>query len=201
MARKFTFTPRVTRRTREVIKREIVQAIESSPEFKREIARVFQVANRRIQNVEKSGAFSPAVASLGDRGSNFSKFSIGGKTWQQLKMEYGRAVAFLQQPTSTASGARQYNQQIKARYNLTDQEFNALANEYGNKITSLSGTDYVDKYLKRYKDFSGEYEQAIASSSTQMESEAVRLGEALEQQLVDDLTFIADDFDGLDIPF
>ena len=201
MARKFTYSSTVTGAVREAIKKDVIQSAVSDPKLRAEIQRIFQVANRRIQNVESSGVFSPAVASLGDRGDQYTKFSLKGRTWNELKMEYGRAVAFLQQPTSTARGSKEYNNQLMSRYNLTEQEFSALTSEYSHKMHSLSGTDFVDKYLKRYKDFSGEYEQAVASSSNQMESEAHLLGEALENQLIEDLTYIADDFKGLDIPF
>ncbi|MGC8016080.1 hypothetical protein ACP3V9_25195, partial [Salmonella enterica] len=37
------------------VKKEILQAVESSPEYRKEIARVFHMANRRIQNIEQSG--------------------------------------------------------------------------------------------------------------------------------------------------
>lgn len=201
MSRKFTYSSTVTGSVRESIKKDVIQSAVSDPKLRAEIKRIFQVANRRIQNVERSGVFSPAVASLGDRGDRYTKFSLKGRTWTELKMEYGRAVAFLQQPTSTSRGSKEYNNQLMNRYNLTEQEFNALTSEYSHKMHSLSGTDFVDKYLKRYKDFSGEYEQVVASSSNQMESEAHLLGEALENQLIEDLTYIVDDFKGLDIPF
>lgn len=201
MSRKFTYSSTVTGSARESIKKDVIQSAVSDPKLRAEIQRIFQVANRRIQNVERSGVFSPAVASLGDRGDRYTKFSLKGRTWSELKMEYGRAVTFLQQPTSTARGSKEYNNQLMRRYNLTEQEFSALTSEYSHKMHSLSGTDFVDKYLKRYKDFSGEYEQAVASSSNQMESEAHLLGEALENQLIEDLTYIVDDFKGLDIPF
>ena len=201
MARKFTYSSTVTGAVREAIKRDVIQSAVSDPKLRAEIQRIFQVANRRIQNVESSGVFSPAVASLGDRGNRYTKFSLKGRTWNELKMEYGRAVAFLQQPTSTARGSKEYNTQLMKRYNLTEQEFSALTSEYSHKMHSLSGTDFVDKYLKRYKDFSGEYEQAVASSSNQMESEAHMFSEAFENQLIEDMTYIVDDFKGLDIPF
>jgi hypothetical protein len=59
---KVYFSPSVYAKTSRLkLKREILQAVESSPEMRKEIARVFQMANRRIQNIEQSGQLSPAV--------------------------------------------------------------------------------------------------------------------------------------------
>ena len=46
------------------VKKEIINAIESSSSLRKEIAKVFQQANRRIQNIEKNGVVSPAVVAL-----------------------------------------------------------------------------------------------------------------------------------------
>ena len=77
---KIKFTKTVFDATqRAKLKKEILQAVESSPEYRKEIARVFQMANCRIQNIEKSGQFSPAVQALnkGDI-TGFTKFSMQG---------------------------------------------------------------------------------------------------------------------------
>lgn len=74
--------------------KEIITATESSPALRHEVARVFQMANRRIQNIENAGVFSPAVASL-NKGDikRYSKFSMQG-SWTELKIEYGKAISF-----------------------------------------------------------------------------------------------------------
>ena len=105
------------------IKKDVITAIEQSPELRKEIARVFQQANRRIQNVENSGIVSPAVVAL-NKGDikGFSKFSMK-HSWDELKIEYSKAISFLQQPTSTASGTKAYARHLKTTYNLTYKEF------------------------------------------------------------------------------
>lgn len=92
---KITFTNSVFNATKRAkIKKEILQSVESSPEYRKEIARVFQMANRRIQNVEVSGQLSPAVQAL-NKGDikGFTKFSMKGD-WNTLKIEYGKAISF-----------------------------------------------------------------------------------------------------------
>ena len=74
---KIKYSASVFRSARQNIKQEIIKAAESSPSYRKEIARVFQTANRRIQNIEKAGLFSPAVSSLnkGDI-TGYTKFSM-----------------------------------------------------------------------------------------------------------------------------
>ena len=166
------------------LRQDVIKAKESSPEYRAEIRRVFQMANRRIQNIESAGLMSPAVAALnkGDI-TGYSKFSMSGKTWEELKLEYGRAVAFLRQPTSTATGVRQYNAHLQKAYDLTPDEFNLMARDLQGKLSSLSDSAFVDRYLMRYKDFTGELEQSAADISTQIESEAESIRRAIDAQI------------------
>lgn len=180
---KIQFSGRVTATLNKYkVKQEIINAIESSPELRKQIRQVFHTANRRIQNVEATGLYSPAVAALNKYESGFSKFSMRGD-WQTLKEEYAKAVAFLNQPTSTATGTREYCEAIKTRYDLTDDEFKGLSDNFLGKLNSLSTSSFVENYMKRYKDFTGDFEQSAKSSASQMESEAVQIENALQQQI------------------
>lgn len=165
------------------IKKEILQAVESSPEFRKEIARVFHMANRRIQNIEASGQLSPAVQAL-NKGDikGFAKFSMSGD-WNTLKIEYGKAISFLGQPTSTAQGARQYGQHLQRVYELTPDEYNLMARSLLGKLNSVTDSDFVELYLMRYKDFTGEMEQSARDISTQIESEAESITRAIDTEI------------------
>lgn len=165
------------------LKREILQAVESSPEMRKEIARVFQMANRRIQNIETKGVLSPAVQAL-NKGDieGYTKFSMK-HDWNALKVEYGKAISFLRQPTSTAQGARQYGQYLQRVYGLTPDEYNLMARNLQGKLNSVSDSDFVERYLMRYKDFTGEMEQSASDISTQIESEAQSISRAIESDL------------------
>lgn len=104
------------------------QAIVGTIPMKKEIKKVLQRANRRAQNIENAGLPSPALKALyAERGSNagvgvYSKFSITGldigneTEWALIKQEYGRALAFLNNPTSSATGARQYVKSVANDY-------------------------------------------------------------------------------------
>lgn len=165
------------------IKKEIISAIESNPDLRKEIARVFQQANRRIQNVEKSGLVSPAVVAL-NKGDikGFAKFSMK-HDWNDLKIEYSKAVSFLQQPTSTATGTREYSNHLKKSYNLNDEEFKLMQDRLMGKIASVSDEKFLEQYLMQYKDFTGELEQESRDVSDQIEDEAVKIADSLQNNI------------------
>ncbi|UWG07887.1 MAG: hypothetical protein [Bacteriophage sp.] len=190
---KIEFTKSVFGATqRAKIKKEILQAVESSPEYRKEIARVFQMANRRIQNIEASGQLSPAVQAL-NKGDikGFTKFSMKGD-WNTLKIEYGKAISFLRQPTSTAQGARQYGQHLQRTYRLTPDEYSLMARNLQGKLNSVSDSDFVERYLMRYKDFTGEMEQSASDISTQIESEAQSISRAIDAEIERQANEVAD---------
>lgn len=179
------------------IKKEILQAVESSPEYRKEIARVFQMANRRIQNIEQSGQLSPAVQAL-NKGDikGFTKFSMKGD-WNTLKIEYGKAISFLRQPTSTAQGARQYGQHLQRMYDLTPDEYNLMARNLQGKLNSVSDSDFVERYLMRYKDFTGEMEQSASDISTQIENEAQSISRAIDAEIEKQANEVSDQMEDM----
>lgn len=195
---KIKFTKSVFGATqRAKIKKEILQAVESSPEYRKEIAKVFQMANRRIQNIEQSGQLSPAVQAL-NKGDikGFTKFSMKGD-WNTLKIEYGKAISFLRQPTSTAQGARQYGQHLQRMYDLTPDEYNLMARNLQGKLNSVSDSDFVERYLMRYKDFTGEMEQSASDISTQIESEAQSISRAIDVEIERQANEVADQMEDM----
>ena len=111
------------------------EAFFNNPNVEKEIKRVFQMANRRIQNLKKSGVVSPALKSLElatgktDRFTvfSFSKNDVLTTTGQEkLSYAWGQAVAFLHNPTSTALGARQYTKDIAKELNVSKERANEI---------------------------------------------------------------------------
>lgn len=176
---KLQFTNRTFNLTKQGIKRDILQAMESSTEMRAEIRRVFQMANRRIQNVEQSGLLSPAVSAL-NKGEikGYTKFSMRNN-WTDLKTEYAKAISFLRQPTSTLTGLSEYNNHLKKEYDLSDDEFNLMSKNINNKLGSISDSNFVERYLMRYKDFTGELETEARDISDQLEDDAILLQRAI----------------------
>lgn len=186
------FSNRTFSFNKSVIKQRIIEAKMSSPEYKAEIRRIFQQANRRIQNIESKGLVSPAVMAL-NKGDikGFTKFSMK-HDWEDLKAEYAKAVGFLRQPTSTATGVREYNKHLMDEYDLTEDEFNLMADKIQEKFLSVPDENFVEQYLMRYKDFTGELETEAADVSDQIETDAARLEQAIEQDLEKDAQNVLD---------
>lgn len=163
--------------------KQILTAVESRGYLRKEIARVFQQANRRIQNVEKLGIVSPAVVALnkGDI-TGFTKFSMR-HSWEDLKIEYSKAVSFLRQPTSTATGTKEYAEHLKKAYDLDDKSFALMQDKLMGKIASVSDERFLEQYLMQYKDFTGELEQESKDVSDQIEDDAVKIENALDDTL------------------
>lgn len=103
-------------------------------ELKKQINKVFQQANRRIQNVTSKGYASSAVESvIAERGKHdFTYFTSKGLDptnkiqWERLKYEYLKAESFLNNPTSSATGAKQYIQWQAKRLNTTFEQANRI---------------------------------------------------------------------------
>ena len=180
---KINFHKQVYGYIKQEIKPEILQAEKSDPELRKEISRVFQQANRRIQNIETKGLISPAVQAIGKSDiQGFTKFSMR-QDWDALKTDYAKAISFLRQPTSTATGTRDYNRHLMQTYDLTEKEFGLMAQKLNDKLTSVSDEEFVERYLMRYKDFTGELEQTAQDVSTQIESEAKSIAKAIDNDM------------------
>lgn len=178
------FTNKIFALTSKVrLDKQILTAVESRGYLRKEIARVFQQANRRIQNVEKTGIVSPAVVSL-NKGNitGFTKFSMR-HSWEDLKIEYSKAVSFLRQPTSTAAGTKEYAEHLKKAYDLDNKSFALMQNKLMGKIASVSDERFLEQYLMQYKDFTGELEQESKDVSDQIEDDAVKIENALDDAL------------------
>ncbi len=87
--------------------------------IKKEINRVLQIANRRAENIENSKVASPAYKALVNELSDskkmrYSKFSIGGLDLSDYSQRtkaintYSRALAFINNKTSSVTGAKQF---------------------------------------------------------------------------------------------
>ena len=113
---------------------DLVGVAKGTPDLKKQMMKTFQKANRRIQNVKNAGLSSPAVQQLiserGDKGYTFfSGANLDPRNeidWEQLKYEYGRAIAFLNNPTSSARGARQYINYYKNELGISFEGANKI---------------------------------------------------------------------------
>ena len=129
--------------------------------------KVFQRANRRIQNIENAGLASSAVkAVIAERGKkDFTYFSGRGLNptnttdWDLLRYEYGRALSFLNNPTSTATGARQYIRYQANRLNIPFESANKIVDIATNPTIDEYGNVNIFSYGEILDDFKADVEQ------------------------------------------
>lgn len=174
----------------------------TNAEIKKEINRTLQVANRRIQNIENKGIVSPAYKSLlneipSGRQNKFQKLSIAGldlnnKSEQTKAIDtYSRALAFLNNSTSSTVGAKHFIQKI-ADENKISFEF---ANKMLDTITSPEMTNGKIQATFNYnliKDAVSEYDNEYKSNiESQAEYEA-RIEQKVKD-LVQQANNVADD--------
>lgn len=161
---------------------------EGTNELKKKMNKVFQRANRRIQNVQKAGLASPAVkAVIAERGTkDYTYFSGRGLNptnttdWDLLRYEYGRALAFLNNPTSSATGARQYIRYQAERLNIPF--------ESANKIVDIATNPTIDEYgnvnIFSYGDILDDFKADVEKIGDEIGTNAVDYAQNLEDYLV-----------------
>ena len=207
------YSDQTRRRMQMEFAQEIKVAATETPEFRKEISRVFQMANRRIQNLQNASdyAMSPALAALGDRleKKGYSKFRIGefkrNEDWDALKAEYGRAVAFLQQPTSTVTGAREFEKAVKENVFKGSEISGDYEDIIWEKIREnvLTGFNDVSPSMlaaMRYTDITQQiYETAVEDTSSIIERLAIQIVDDIDSQLNEEAIRIAiETFDNID---
>ena len=182
------FSKKVTKNfNKEKARKDIINAIEGNSEFRKEMRRVFQIANRRIQNIEQGGYYSPALASLGKSGvKGYSKFSVKGfgntgSDWKTLLKEYTKAINFLNSPTSTATGAKEFELQVKQKFNVPDDIWNDVKADVIGGTTSMS--DEMLQKLPYSQLVEGAYDSAYRSVSSQIEKGALELAKGIQSDI------------------
>ena len=182
------FSKKVTKNfSKEKARKDIINAIEGNSEFRKEIRRVFQIANRRIQNIEQGGYYSPALASLGKSGvKGYSKFSVKGfgntgTDWNTLLKEYTKAINFLNSPTSTATGAKEFELQVKQKFNVPDDLWDYVKADVIGGTTSMS--DEMLQKLPYSQLVEGAYDSAYRSVSSQIEKGALELAKGIQSDI------------------
>lgn len=183
---------------------EILTADVPTPTLKKQIQKVFHMANRRIQNIEKSGVYSPAVKELEfnqvGQMQKFAKFTQAGQDWNEIKLQYAKAVQFLRKPTSTASGAKQWNKAIQKELGFNDGLYKAIIqqiNENGGNIPILE-TSNIDRAVSQFERLANKDVSDMIESDAQKQAEN-ELMAALNADVDTGLTDIAQKiiFEGL----
>lgn len=195
------FSKSVIKSINKPLNEEITNAVIGSTGLKKLVNKVLQQANRRIQNIENAGLASPAVKAIySERGKkNYTYFSTSGlnpnnpNDWEVIKYEYGRAMSFLNNPTSTATGARQY-----IKYQAT--QLNNIPFESANKIVDLATSPTIDEYgnvnIFSYGEILDTFKNDVMQTENDLEKNAERYVENLESQLQNVINTISTSLNG-----
>ena len=167
---------------------DLVGVKEGTPDIKKQMLKTFQKANRRIQNVRKAGLSSPAVQQLiSERGERGYTYFSGAKLnprnptdWEQLKYEYGRAISFLNNPTSSATGARQYINYYKNEFGISFEGANKIVGLATEPEISENGEINIFNYSNILENIKSDVMQEQKSNLDNVDS----YGKELEEKII-----------------
>lgn len=194
---KAIFSASVTKKLNNKMSEEIRKSVLGNSAMKKEIQKVFQQANRRAQNIEKSGVASPAYQALVLEGrTGYSKFSISGINisteygWQQAKYEYAKAIEYLNNPTSSATGARQYIKYLANKNKYPVENVNKA-------VQKLLSTDFINNgtipFMSFYSNIKDNFMKDSENENNAMNKSANELANEMEKNLNDYIKQTVDD--------
>lgn len=125
----------------------------SRADLARNVSKLASAANKRIVRLEKAGVFSPSVEYAKKHGG---KFSVAGKTKQQLLIEYNRVSDFLTSKTSTVRGAKKWEKDVSrgVREILKgDTTLKTAGEKKTKKEQREEEKQWEEDWLKRKEDF------------------------------------------------
>ena len=204
---KISFGNRVWKTTKQTLSEDIMnsagvdfntaEGVALLSKYKAEIRAQFHKANMRIDRLkdlaDEEFLISPAAVALSERGdiSSIEHFSMD-HDWSELIQEYGRAVAFLRQPTSSVTGTRVYCNHLKETFELSDDEYRLVSRHIMDKIESVQDEKFVNMYLLVYKDFTDDLMAEARSVADVIEEEAKDEAEELSDQIQSDIQRMLD---------
>lgn len=116
--------------------------------FRQEASRMSAIANKRVERLERNNLeSSPAYKKLLDNGG--VKFSVRGKTHNELQREVSRLQKFLDSETSTVRGINSTLKTMATNTGITYKNLNDLRGK-ADKFFELASK--VEQYLRQTED-------------------------------------------------
>ena len=117
--------------------------------LRQEASRLSSLANKRLKRMEQQNLQkSPAYQSWVDSGG--AKFGVRGKTMAQVQAEVGRLNKFINQSTSTVTGAKNYFKKVGRNVGIT--EFKDIPDLQRKLNNFFEITGKVKEYLHNTKE-------------------------------------------------
>ena len=150
--------------------------------LKKEVSRMASMANKRLKRLETNElTHLPSYKAWEENGS--IRFSVKGKTHQQLQSEYWRLKNFLDAKTSTVRGAnaflKEMSQNTGIKYNgLADlkaksQKFFELANKIKQYYKNAEKSALALDYQKIWQQINEQIKQGVITIDSEESTESV----------------------------
>ena len=158
-------------------------------EYRKEVSRLASIANKRIARLQKNNLTdSPALQRLIENG--IPKFSVRGKSFNELQSETSKLMRFLNSDTSTIRGI---NANLKTMAKNTGIKYKNIADlkKQASKFFELSSK--VEQYLRTVDDMASAigYNQIWEVISSYTQDNKIALGGA--ETNIDDLVLTVTD--------
>ena len=172
--------------------------------YRQEASRKVSMANKRLKRMEEQNlTMSPSYKKWLDEGGQ--KFSVRGKTTQEVKAEVARLNKFLNQTTSTVRGTKKYLTNIASQVGIKNYDSYQSLNNQLKDFFEVS--DRVREYLKNSKEIAvsigykkiweevNEYAETVGKDFASLNKDIVEIASSITHanaySKLDDLT---DDF-------
>lgn len=130
------------------VKAKVEEIKSEEKELRKQVSRLASIANKRIQRLEQSELTdTPAYKSWEENGAH--KFSVRGKTYQEVQAEYWRVKKFIENKTSTVTGAKQVLYDMAS---ATGIEYTDIADLQAKASSFFSIASKVKQYLQSVGD-------------------------------------------------
>ena len=130
------------------VKQKVEEIKREEKELRQQVSRLASMANKRIQRLEQSELTdTPAYKSWEENGAH--RFSVRGKTYQEVQAEYWRVKKFIENKTSTVTGAKQVLYDMAS---ATGIEYTDIADLQAKASSFFSIASKVKQYLQSVGD-------------------------------------------------
>lgn len=168
------------------VKQKVEEIKREEKELRKQVSRLASMANKRIQRLEQSELTdTPAYKSWEENGRH--RFSVRGKTYQEVQAEYWRVKKFIENKTSTVSGAKQVLYDMAS---ATGIEYTDIADLQAKASSFFSIASKVKQYLQSVGDsaIALDYQKIWEQINLYIKEENVELaGAEGDLQAIDDI--------------
>jgi hypothetical protein len=172
---------------------QIQQITREEKELRKEVSRLCSMANKRLKRLEKSElTSSPAYQSWEENGKH--KFSVRGKSYNEVQKEYWRVKNFIENKTSSVTGTREV---LKEMATNTGIEYKDIQDLQSKASIFFDLASKVQQYLKSIDNnaVALDYQKIWQQINLYVKDENIDLAQSendmeMVQQIVDRLTML-----------